>query len=119
MTDYDFTFKIVLVGDVSEGKSYFAKNFCYNLFNSNSMITIGVDFFVRSLNMLGQNIKFQIWDVGAEERFRFLVPTYCKGANGGIIVYDVKNANSLAHILENVQYHLLFPKPKQQFESFV
>jgi len=103
MTDYDFTFKIVLVGDVSEGKSYFAKNFCYNLFNSNSMITIGVDFFVRSLNMLGQNIKFQIWDVGAEERFRFLVPTYCKGANGGIIVYDVKNANSLAHILENVQ----------------
>jgi len=103
MTDYDFTFKIVLVGDVSEGKSYFARNFCYNLFNSNSMITIGVDFFVRSLNMLGQNIKFQIWDVGAEERFRFLVPTYCKGANGGIIVYDVKNANSLAHILENVQ----------------
>ncbi len=103
MAGYDFTFKIVLVGDTSEGKSYFAKNFCYDLFNNETRLTIGVDFFVRSLNTLGKNIKFQIWDVGAEERFRFLVPTYCRGANGGIIVYDVKNANSLAHILENVQ----------------
>jgi len=103
MTDYDFTFKIVLVGEASEGKSYFARNFCYNLFNNDTRITIGVDFFIRNLNKFGQNIKFQIWDVGSEERFRFLVPTYCKGANGGIIVYDVKNANSLAHILENIQ----------------
>ncbi len=102
MAEYDFTFKIVLVGDASEGKSYFARSFCYNLFNNDTRITIGVDFFIRSLNLLGQNIKFQIWDLEAEERFRFLVPTYCKGANGGIIVYDVKNANSLAHILENV-----------------
>jgi len=103
MAEYDFTFKIVLVGDASEGKSYLAKSFCYNLFSSDTRMTIGVDFFVRSINMLGKNIKFQIWDMGAEERFRFLVPTYCRGASGGIIVYDIKNANSLAHILENVQ----------------
>jgi len=41
--------------------------------------------------------------MGAEERFRFLFPTYCRGASGGIIVYDIKNANSMTHILENVQ----------------
>lgn len=103
MAEYDFTFKIILVGDESEGKSYFARSFCYNLFNSDTRMTIGVDFFVRSINMLGKNIKFQIWDMGAEERFRFLVPTYCRGASGGIIVYDIENANSLTHILENVQ----------------
>ncbi|MFX0156266.1 MAG: Rab family GTPase, partial [Candidatus Hodarchaeota archaeon] len=103
MAEYDFTFKIVLIGDASEGKSYFARNFCYDLFNSDTRITIGVDFFIRTLKLLRHNVKFQIWDVGAEERFRFLIPTYCRGANGGIIVYDVKNANSLAHILENIQ----------------
>lgn len=103
MAQNDFTFKIVLLGDESEGKSYFARNLCYNIFNEDTGIAIGVDFFVRKINMLGKNIKFQIWDMGAEERFRFLVPTYCRGASGGVIVYDVKNANSLAHILENVQ----------------
>ncbi|MFX1574224.1 MAG: Rab family GTPase [Promethearchaeota archaeon] len=103
MAIYDYTFKIVLIGDESEGRSYFARNFCYNLFGSDTKMIIGVDFLIKSLTMLGKNIKFQIWDMGAEERFRFLVPTYCKGANGGIIVYDINDANSLAHILENVQ----------------
>jgi len=51
MAEYDFTFKIVLVGDASEGKSYFAKIFCYNLFNSDTRMTIGVDFFVRSIKI--------------------------------------------------------------------
>ena len=103
MVGYDLTLKIVLIGEASEGKSYFVRNFCYDLFYSDSNLTIGVDFFVRTQNILGQNIKFQIWDVGSEERFRFLAPYYCRGANGGLIVYDVKDANSLAHILENIQ----------------
>ena len=103
MVGYDFTFKIVLVGEASEGKSYLTRSFSYNLFDTDTKMTIGLDFFVRYINLLGKNIKFQIWDMASEQRFKFLVPTYCKGASGGIIVYDIKNANSLAHILENVQ----------------
>ena len=103
MAEYEFTFKIVLVGEASLGKSYFTRNFCHNLFRSDTKMTIGVDFLVRNITTLGKNIKLQIWDVEAEERFRFLAPMYCKGASGGIIVYDVKNANTLAHILENIQ----------------
>ncbi len=103
MAEHEFTFKIVLVGDASEGKSYFARSFSYNIFNSDTGITIGVDFFVRIINILGKNIKFQIWNMAVEERFRFLVPTYCRGANGGLIVYNINNANSLSHILENIQ----------------
>lgn len=103
MAESDFTFKIVLIGDESEGKSYFARRFSYNLFSADTGITIGVEFFVRVVNILGKNIKFQIWDMAAEERFRFLVPTYCRGASAGLIVYDINNANSLTHILENTQ----------------
>ncbi|HDZ17227.1 hypothetical protein LCGC14_1084530 [marine sediment metagenome] len=103
MVENDFTFKIIVVGDASEGKSYFARSFCYNLFNNDTRMTIGLDFFITSITVSGKNIKFQIWDMGAEQRFRFLVPTYCRGAKGGIIVYDVNNANSLAHLLENIK----------------
>ncbi|MFW9990321.1 MAG: Rab family GTPase [Candidatus Odinarchaeota archaeon] len=103
MTEYDFTYKIILFGDVSEAKSYFARSFCQHLFMSDTGITIGVDFFVRMIQIFGINVKFQIWDISAEERFKFLIPTYCRGANVGIIIYDVNNANSLAHILENIQ----------------
>ena len=103
MVGIDLTYKIVLIGEASEGKSYFARNFCYDLFNNETKLTIGVDIFVRTQNILGKIIKFQIWDVGSEKRFRFLAPYYCRGASGGLIVYDVNDANSLAHILENIQ----------------
>ena len=59
---------------------------------------IGVDFEVKSLEINGKKVKLQIWDFGGEERFRFLLPTYVRGANGGIFMYDVTNYSSLAHI---------------------
>ncbi|MFX1366723.1 MAG: Rab family GTPase [Promethearchaeota archaeon] len=103
MAEYDFTYKIILFGDASEGKSYFARSFCNQLFMSDTGITIGVDFFVRLIEIFGIKVKFQIWDISPDERFKFLIPTYCRGAKVGIIIYDVTNTNSLTHILENIQ----------------
>lgn len=61
-------------------------------------MTIGVDFEVKSMDINGKKVKLQIWDFGGEERFRFLLPTYVRGANGALFMYDVTNYSSLAHI---------------------
>lgn len=61
-------------------------------------MTIGVDFEVKIIEINEKKIKLQIWDFGGEERFRFLLPTYVRGANGGLFMYDVTNYSSLAHI---------------------
>jgi len=42
----------------------------------------------------------QIWDVGGEERFRFLLPTYCLGANAAFLLYDVTRTQTLDNISE-------------------
>jgi len=61
-------------------------------------MTIGVDFEVKSMDINAKKVKLQIWDFGGEERFRFLLPTYVRGANGALFMYDVTNYSSLAHI---------------------
>jgi small GTP-binding protein len=61
-------------------------------------MTIGVDFEVKSLTVDEQKVKLQIWDFGGEERFRFLLPTYVRGARGGLFLYDITNYSSIAHI---------------------
>jgi Ras-related protein Rab-1A len=61
-------------------------------------MTIGVDFEVKSMEINEKKVKLQIWDFGGEERFRFLLPTYVRGANGALFMYDVTNYSSLAHI---------------------
>jgi small GTP-binding protein len=100
MTTYDYTFKILLLGDASVGKTSFTKRYCYNIFNPSEHLTIGVDFHVKTIELHNKKIKLQIWDVGGEERFRFLLPTYCLGANAAFLLYDITRAPTLDNIPE-------------------
>ena len=61
-------------------------------------MTIGVDFEIKTIVVNRKTIKLQIWDFGGEERFRFLLPRYIRGAGGGIFMYDITNYSSLAHV---------------------
>jgi small GTP-binding protein len=98
--NYDFTFKILLLGDASVGKTSFTKRYCYNIFNPSERLTIGVDFHVKTIDLKEKKIKLQIWDVGGEERFRFLLPTYCLGANAAFLLYDITRPSTLDNISE-------------------
>lgn len=100
MSHYDYTFKILLVGDASVGKTSFTKRYCYNIFNPSERLTIGVDFHIKTIEMNSKNIKLQIWDVGGEERFRFLLPTYCLGATAAFLLYDITRPSTLDNISE-------------------
>ncbi|MFX1457204.1 MAG: Rab family GTPase [Promethearchaeota archaeon] len=100
MSHYDYTFKILLLGDASVGKTSFTKRYCYNIFNPSERLTIGVDFHVKTIELNGDRIKLQIWDVGGEERFRFLLPTYCLGANAAFLLYDITRPSTLDNISE-------------------
>ncbi|NHJ20717.1 MAG: GTP-binding protein [Candidatus Lokiarchaeota archaeon] len=95
---YDATFKIIIFGDAGCGKTTLTQRFLTNLFVSDQTMTIGVDFEVKSLSVDNQKVKLQIWDFGGEERFRFLLPTYVRGARGGLFLYDITNYSSIAHI---------------------
>ena len=63
-------------------------------------MSIGVDFFFKSLEIDDFNAKLQIFDIKDEKRFRFLSSAYVKGANGGIIMYDITNHSSFKNIPE-------------------
>lgn len=67
--DYDYLFKVVLIGDSGVGKSNLLSRFTRNEFSLESKSTIGVEFATRSLNVDSKVIKAQIWDTAGQERF--------------------------------------------------
>ena len=69
--DYDYLFKVVLIGDSGVGKSNLLSRFTRNEFSLESKSTIGVEFATRSLNVDGKVIKAQIWDTAGQERCDF------------------------------------------------
>ena len=94
----DYTYKIVLFGDSQTGKTTLAHRFLTNLFKEGIQMTLGVDFKLKTVTANGENVKLQIWDFAGEERFRFLFPSYIRGANGAVFMYDITNYGSLAHV---------------------
>ncbi|MFX1573264.1 MAG: Rab family GTPase [Promethearchaeota archaeon] len=98
MASYTSTFKIVLFGDSKTGKTTLAHRFLTNLFKENIQMTLGVDFLLKAIEVDDEMVKLQIWDFAGEERFRFLFPSYIRGASGAIFMYDITNYGSLAHV---------------------
>jgi small GTP-binding protein len=98
MEEYDLIFKLIIFGDGGVGKTTLTQRYLTGFFNAGSRLTIGVEFYVKKLEIAGKRIKLQIWDFGGEERFRFLLPQYCRGSSGGIFVYDVTQEATLLHL---------------------
>ncbi|XP_031114931.1 ras-related protein RABA1d-like [Ipomoea triloba] len=86
--EYDYLFKVVLIGDSGVGKSNLLSRFTRNEFSLESKSTIGVEFATRSLNVDGKVVKAQIWDTAGQERYRAITSAYYRGALGALLVYD-------------------------------
>jgi len=98
MTDYDYTFKIMMLGDASVGKTSLTMRYISGYFMEDLKLTIGVDFYSKTTSFKDKKVKLQIWDFGGEERFRFLLSQYSKGANGAFFLFDITNQTSLDHL---------------------
>ncbi|PIM99711.1 GTPase Rab11/YPT3, small G protein superfamily [Handroanthus impetiginosus] len=87
--DYDYLFKVVLIGDSGVGKSNLLSRFTKNEFSQQSKSTIGVEFATRSIQVDDKVVKAQIWDTAGQERYRAITSAYYRGAVGALLVYDV------------------------------
>ena len=98
--EYDYIFKVLLLGNSDVGKSSLLLRFVDSLWNDAFVPTIGVDFKVKTLEINNKKVKMQIWDTAGQERFRTVVSTYFRGAHGILLLYDVTNKDSFKN-LEN------------------
>ncbi|KAF9953113.1 Ras- protein Rab-11A [Mortierella alpina] len=98
--EYDFLFKIVLIGESSVGKTNILSRFTRNEFTLESKSTIGIEFATpQSIEIEGKVIKAQIWDTAGQERYRAITAAFYRGAVGALLVYDISKLSTF-HSLE-------------------
>jgi Ras-related protein Rab-1A len=98
MSDVDYIFKILIIGDSSVGKSNLLLRFSDNIFHDTFLPTIGVDFKIRNVTVGDKSIKLNIWDTAGQERFKTITAAYYKGAHGIILVFDITDRDTFNNI---------------------
>ena len=90
MFAYDYSCKIVLVGECSVGKTALTQRLVYDMYNKKMDATIGVDYSTKILKMTDSSlVKLQMWDTAGQENFISLIRTYYKDVGGAIIMFDL------------------------------
>ena len=105
MSEVDYVFKILTLGESSVGKSSIILRFTNNQFNDQLLSTTGIDFRTKIIEYNEQKIKLVIYDTSGQERYRTIAANYYKNADGILFVYDITNENSLTfkYWLEQIQ----------------
>jgi small GTP-binding protein len=85
---------IILLGDSGVGKSAFVLRLMKGYFSQSYITTLGTDYCKYEYN----GTVINIFDTAGQERFSAICSTYYKKANGVIVLYDVKNNNSLKNV---------------------
>eukprot|EP00026_Physarum_polycephalum_P014830 Phypoly_transcript_15390.p1 GENE.Phypoly_transcript_15390~~Phypoly_transcript_15390.p1 ORF type:complete len:214 (+),score=24.21 Phypoly_transcript_15390:236-877(+) len=96
--NYDYLFKIVVIGDSGIGKSSLLIRYADDGFSELFISTKGVDFKVKTVTSQSKSIKLQIWDTAGQERFRTITTSYYRGAQGVVLCYDITDRASFVRL---------------------
>ncbi|KAH7096237.1 GTP-binding protein ypt1 [Auriculariales sp. MPI-PUGE-AT-0066] len=102
-SEYDYLFKLLIIGDSNVGKSCLLHRFADDTYTTSYVTTIGVDFKFRTIELEGKTVKLQIWDTAGQERFRTITSSYYRGAHGIIVVYDVTDMETFTNVKQWLQ----------------
>ncbi len=95
-----FILKILLAGEGGVGKTTLLHRYVEGKFSAETRMTIGVEFFLKELEIDSIYCTLQLWDFGGQQRFRFLLESYVLGAKGALLLFDLTRPITLEK-LEN------------------
>jgi len=90
--------KVVIAGDEGVGKTSLIRRYCTGTFEEPRIITTGVDFQIKIVEVNGNSIKLSIWDIAGQERFGAFRDTFYRGAKVMALVYDLMNPATLDNL---------------------
>ncbi len=95
------SFKVIIIGPGAVGKTSLINRFVHEDFALKYKMTIGVDFLAKTLEYEPTKfVKLHIWDIGGQEKFKFLHRNFYEGAFGALIVFDLSRHQTFSSMKE-------------------
>lgn len=98
MENDEVILKLLILGDMSVGKTTLLLKYVDNYTPDIYISTFGVDYKIKNIVYNNIKITLQIWDTAGEERYRVITKSFVKGADGVIYMYDITQKDSFINI---------------------
>jgi len=85
----DRVWKVIVGGAGGVGKTTILHRYIHNEFIEDTQLTVGVQFHTMHVEKNDMRIALAMWDLGGQERFRFILPSYVKGATAAFVLFDM------------------------------
>jgi small GTP-binding protein len=95
---FDFSLKIVVVGDSGVGKTCLLLKYIRDVFDPDTQTTLGVEFMTKIVETEKHRIQLQLWDTAGQELFRSVTRGYYRGAAGAFICFDLTQHDTFDHV---------------------
>lgn len=89
MTMTQTVFKVITAGDGGVGKTTLLHKYITDIFLSDTNMTIGVQLHMKQVDFEGKKYTLQLWDLGGQDRFEFILPRYVNGSKGAMLVFNL------------------------------
>jgi len=97
--DVEYAFKVVIVGAGGVGKTCLFNRYCFNSFNMNTSMTVGINFHSTYLKIQMEDMEYHppdqekfvansIFDMSGQDKFKPLIKKFIDGASGALLVFD-------------------------------
>jgi small GTP-binding protein len=99
----DIRKKVIVLGEGGVGKTTLLYRYVNEVFKDSTKMTIGSDFFMKKIITPQARITLLLWDFAGQERFRFILKEFTRGAEGILLVFDLVCINTLQKLYDWVE----------------
>ena len=97
-SQYDLSFKTIVIGDPSVGKSCITMKAIKDFFEDYYAPTVGFEFYSLNVKLNDQIIKLQIWDTCGQEEYKSLISNFYRNSSLAILTYAINNKISFDNL---------------------
>ena len=85
--------KILILGDLGVGKTALVKKYCFSDTDPAYKVSVDVSHSVKSLNVNGNTVNLQLWDIPGHERFGGMTRIHYKVCHSSLAFFMIKQNN--------------------------
>ena len=89
---------LITLGESSVGKTSLICRYVDNSFENSVISTVGLDFKLKHLTILGKKLTVKIWDTAGQERYNTIQYHLYKNINGILLTFDLTNTYSFEQL---------------------